>query len=64
MRYETVIQQSLDYIEKHLGENITAAELARFVNFSVYHYRRLFTEAVGMPVGQYLTRRRKLSSKA
>lgn len=60
MRYETVIQQSLDYIEKHLGENITAAELARFVNFSVYHYHRLFTEAVGMPVGQYLTRRRLL----
>lgn len=60
MDYVEIIQQSLDYIEQHLTAAITVGELASDANFSVYHYHRLFTEAVGMPVGRYITRRRLL----
>lgn len=60
MDYRGAIQESLDYMEANLRTELTAAELAQRAGFSVYHYYRLFHSAVGMPVMQYLTRRRLL----
>ena len=60
MDYRTLIQQSLDYIEENLQTEITAAELADMVGFSLYHYYRLFQQATGLPVMQYILRRRLL----
>ena len=56
----TIIQQSLDYIEDNLQTEITAAELAEMAGFSLFHYYRLFQQATGLPVMQYILRRRLL----
>ncbi len=60
MNYRAVMQESIDYIEAHIAAEISPAELAARAGFSLYHYYRLFQNALGMPLGQYLTRRRLL----
>ena len=55
-----IIQISLDYIEDNLQAEITAAELAEMAGFSLFHYYRLFQQATGLPVMQYILRRRLL----
>ena len=60
MDNRTIIQQSLDYIEDNLQTEITAAELADTAGFSLFHYYRLFQQATGLPVMQYILRRRLL----
>lgn len=55
-----IIQRSLDYIEDNLRAEINAAELADMAGFSVFHYYRLFQRATGLPVMQYIQRRRLL----
>ena len=60
MDNRTRIQRSLDYIEENLKTEITAAELAEAAQFSLYHYYRLFQQATGLPVMQYILRRRLL----
>ena len=56
----SIIQKSIDYIENNLKTDISAKELSEMAGFSMYHYYRLFQSAVGMPVMQYITRRRLL----
>ena len=60
MDIRQIIQQSLDYIEDNLKTEITAAELADMAGFSLFHYYRLFQQATGLPVMQYILRRRLL----
>ena len=60
MDNRTIIQQSLDYIEDNLRTLITASELAEMAGFSLFHYYRLFQQATGLPVMQYILRRRLL----
>ena len=60
MDNRTMIQQSLDYIEDNLKAQITAAELSDMAGFSLFHYYRLFQQATGLPVMQYILRRRLL----
>ena len=60
MDNRTIIQRSLDYIEENLQAEITAAELAEQAGFSLFHYCRLFQQATGLPVMQYILRRRLL----
>ena len=60
MNNRTMIQKSLDYIEDNLQTDITAAELAEMAGFSLFHYYRLFQQATGLPVMQYILRRRLL----
>jgi len=60
MDNRATIQKSLDYIEENLQTEITAAELAQMAGFSLFHYYRLFQQATGLPVMQYILRRRLL----
>ena len=60
MDNRAMIQKSLDYIEENLQTEITAAELAEAAGFSLFHYYRLFQSATGLPVMQYIQRRRLL----
>ena len=60
MDNRAMIQTSLDYIEENLQAEITAAELAETAHISLFHYYRLFQQATGMPVMQYILRRRLL----
>lgn len=60
MENRILIQQSLDYIEENLQAEITAMELAEMAHMSLFHYYRLFQQATGYPVMQYILRRRLL----
>lgn len=60
MDYQSIVQQGVDYIENNLRADITAEELARMAGFSVFHYYRLFQSFTGMPVMQFVLRRRLL----
>ena len=57
-----IIQKSIDYIEDNLKNNITAQELSEIAGFSLFYYYRLFHSAVGMPVMQYITRRKLINA--
>ena len=60
MDNRNLIQKSLDYIEENLQADITAGELAEMAHVSLFHYYRLFQQATGLPVMQYILRRRLL----
>ena len=60
MDNRAMIQRSLDYIEENLQADITAQELAELAHLSLFHYYRLFRQATGLPVMQYILRRRLL----
>lgn len=60
--YVKLIQDGLDYIEENIRCEITVEELSQRAGFSIFHYYRLFHMAVGMPVMQYILRRRLLHS--
>ncbi|MCB5952214.1 AraC family transcriptional regulator [Enterococcus sp. BWT-B8] len=52
------LEQSLDYIEKNLTEKIDYSELAKIACCSEYHYQRVFSYIVGVPLTEYIRRRR------
>jgi AraC family transcriptional regulator len=49
---------TLEYIEEHLREPIDVGELARIALTSEYHLRRMFSALAGMPLSEYVRRRR------
>jgi AraC family transcriptional regulator len=46
------------YIEEHLSEQISLAELAELAQLSVFHFARAFKQSFGMPPHRYHTSRR------
>ncbi len=60
--YKDSIQKVLDYIEDNLKAEITATELSDMAGYSLFHFYRVFQSAVGMPVMQYILRRRLLNA--
>ncbi|PZG20559.1 AraC family transcriptional regulator [Micromonospora craterilacus] len=52
------LNQAMDHIERHLDEPVDAAELARIALTSEYHFRRLFSALAGIPLSEYVRRRR------
>ncbi|MDT0491361.1 AraC family transcriptional regulator [Streptomyces griseus] len=52
------LNEAMEYIESHLGERIEAAELARTAMTSEYHFRRMFSALAGVPLAEYIRRRR------
>ena len=60
LEQRAIIQDGIDYIESNLKAEITAAELAERAGFSLYHYYKLFQAETGMPVMQFILRRRLL----
>ncbi|CAM2169337.1 AraC family transcriptional regulator [Paraburkholderia sacchari] len=53
-----------DYIESHLDARLTLTELAALVDVSVPHFKVLFRGTLGMPVHQYVVRRRVERARA
>ncbi|MEV7420030.1 AraC family transcriptional regulator [Streptomyces sp. NPDC089919] len=52
------LNQAMEHIEQHLDRQIEVAELARITATSEYHFRRLFSSLAGMPLSEYVRRRR------
>ncbi len=60
MNYRDDISRCIDYIEAHIKENITAADIAEMAGYSLYHFCRVFNICTGQPLMEYV-RSRKLS---
>ncbi|MEV7113150.1 AraC family transcriptional regulator [Streptomyces anulatus] len=52
------LNDAMEHIEAHLGERIEVAELARIAMTSEYHFRRMFSALAGLPLSEYIRRRR------
>ena len=50
--------KAMRYIEARLTEEIDYGEMSRMAGCSEYHFRRVFSFLTGMPLGEYIRRRR------
>lgn len=58
MKYEWVIQKTINWIEAHLHEEISSDDIVEVTGFSKYHFHRIFQESIGMSVSEYIRMRR------
>ena len=58
MDNDNPVFRSLELIENRITEKLTVENIANAVYFSKYHYQRLFREAVGDSVMEYVTKRK------
>lgn len=54
MNYDERISRVVDFIGKHLDEDLGVDELATIACFSKYHFHRLFTVYTGLPLMRYI----------
>ncbi len=54
--YYRMINKSEDYIEDHLNEAISLADLAKYANFSEYYFHRLFKKYSLKTLNSFVTR--------
>lgn len=52
------LNEAMDHIERHLDQRIEITELARIAATSEYHFRRMFSALAGLPLSEYIRRRR------
>jgi AraC family transcriptional regulator len=53
-RYHARMQRVLDYIDKHLDEELGLETLSHVAAFSKYHFHRQFTAIFGISVHRYI----------
>jgi AraC family transcriptional regulator len=58
MNYQEDIRRSLDYIEEHIKENLTAQEIAKHAGYSVFHFCRVFAGEQQITLMDYIRKRR------
>lgn len=63
LNYSREIGQTIDYIEEHLMDPLTAEQIAAYAGYSLYHFCRMFSQSQDMPVMEYV-RTRRLSRAA
>jgi AraC family transcriptional regulator len=54
MSYKERVDRVIDFIGKHLDEELSLDELCRIACFSKYHFHRLFTAYTGLPLMNYI----------
>ncbi|BCL29559.1 GyrI-like domain-containing protein [Streptomyces aurantiacus] len=52
------LNEALEHIESRLDQRIEVTELARIAVTSEYHFRRMFSALAGLPLSEYIRRRR------
>ncbi len=57
------LNDAISYIEEHLTEEIDYEQLAKIACCSTYHFQRMFAYMAGIPLSEYI-RRRKMSLAA
>ncbi|MEK4028875.1 AraC family transcriptional regulator [Pseudobacillus sp. FSL P4-0506] len=58
MNYQPVLQETIRFIEAHLTDELTAAKIADYAGFSLYHFHRIFQKETGMTIAEYIRSRR------
>ena len=54
----SALNQLVDLVEEHLAEELDVHGLARELGTTEYHLRRMFSSLAGMPLSEYVRRRR------
>ena len=52
------LNESMNYIEEHITEELDYTEAAKCACCSVYHFQRMFAYMAGVPLSEYIRRRR------
>ncbi|MGW1812722.1 AraC family transcriptional regulator [Streptomyces sp. NPDC002125] len=52
------LNQAMEHIESHLDQPVDVEGLARIAMTSEYHFRRMFSALAGLPLSEYVRRRR------
>jgi AraC family transcriptional regulator len=52
---EKIIIRAIEYMKKHLNEEITSESLAYYVGYSPFHFSRVFKEVTGVSPRHYLS---------
>ena len=63
MEWVERLNESIDYMEEHLTDEISYEQLGQIACCSAYHYQRMFTYMAGVTLAEYI-RRRKMSLAA
>lgn len=58
MKYEDRIQRSVDYIEEHLTEEISLAEIAGQSGYSLSHFYKVFPATTGFAIKEFVRNKR------
>lgn len=53
-----ILNRVVDEVERHLADDLDLATLARSLGTTEYHVRRMFSSLAGMPLSEYVRRRR------
>ena len=56
------LNETINYIEEHLTDEIDYEELAKIAGCSTYHFQRMFAYMADVSLSEYI-RRRKLSDR-
>lgn len=57
-KYEQALLSALLYVQTHLEQDLNLDILANQAGFSAYHFHRIFREAIGEPLKEYVRRLR------
>ncbi|MGG4489161.1 AraC family transcriptional regulator [Metabacillus idriensis] len=52
----------MDYIEKHLAEEISGKDISKIAGLSDYHFKRMFSYMAGMSLNEYIKNRRSVAN--
>jgi len=58
------LRRVLAYVEEHLADDITVADLANIACLSIFHFTRAFAATMGVPPHRYVSQGRLESAKA
>ena len=53
-----MLNRTVEAVDEHLGEELDVAAIAREFGSTEYHLRRMFSSLAGMPLSEYVRRRR------
>ena len=54
MEWVERLNESVGYIEEHLTDTVDYERLGQIACCSSYHYQRMFTYMVGLPLSEYI----------
>ncbi len=58
MEWINHLNKTINYIEEHITEDISYEQLAEIACCSTYHFQRMFAYMAGIPLSEYIRRRR------
>lgn len=64
MNYREALEQSIHFIELNIKNNLTAEQIADHVGYSVFHFCRVFAINKGVPLMEFVRKKRLLLARA